>query len=116
VYGLMGFTGVRLDLGTSMIASLVIGAGVDFAVHLMSAWRASDGGDLESAAIAAADHTATAIWTNGLMVAAGFVVLATGEAKPLQNVGSLVAAAMILAAAATFLLVPLLARRPRYAR
>ena len=38
VYGGMGALGIHLDIGTSMLASIVIGAGVDYAVHLLSAW------------------------------------------------------------------------------
>jgi predicted RND superfamily exporter protein len=79
----------------------------------MAAWR---GSDLLDGARAAADHTGTAIWTNALMVSAGFAVLATGHAKPLRNVGSLVSVALLLAAVATFVVIPLLARRARYGR
>ena len=48
------------------------------------------------------------------MVAGGFVVLTMGEARPLQNVGGLTAAAMLAAAFATFVAVPLLARKRTY--
>ena len=48
------------------------------------------------------------------MVAGGFVVLTMGEARPLQNVGGLTAAAMMAAALATFAAVPVLARRRAY--
>ena len=51
-----------------------------------------------------------------LMIAAGFLVLTMGEARPLKNVGGLTAAAMLVAAAATFLAVPVLARRLQYRR
>jgi predicted RND superfamily exporter protein len=50
------------------------------------------------------------------MVAAGFFVLTLGEARPLQNVGSLTAAAMVVAALATFVVVPGLANRRSYRR
>lgn len=120
VYGGMGGLGVHLDLGTSMLASIIMGAGVDYAVHLMSAWRAPLAGapqpDLVAAAERAARTTGTAIWTNAVMIGAGFLVLTMGEAKPLQNVGSLTAAAMLVAATATFLLVPALAHRAAYSR
>ena len=49
------------------------------------------------------------------MVAVGFFVLTLGEARPLKNVGGLTAAAMIVAAAVTFLVIPVLARRRFYA-
>jgi hypothetical protein len=111
IYGAMGVAGVHLDIGTSMLASIIIGAGVDYAVHLLSAWR---GKTTEEAGREAALHTGTAIWTNALMVAAGFFVLTLGEAKPLENVGGLTSAAMVAAALATFLAIPALARRTRY--
>ncbi|HCP45827.1 MAG TPA: hypothetical protein DIU15_07285, partial [Deltaproteobacteria bacterium] len=122
VFGGMGALDVHLDIGTSMLASIIIGAGVDYGVHLLAGWRSehpSTGepvsrGSLESAARNAAMNTAPAIWTNATMVAAGFFVLTLGEAKPLQNVGSLTATAMLIAAAATFIVVPVLARRDRY--
>ena len=116
IYGGMGWLGVNLDIGTSMLASIIIGAGVDYAVHLVSAWYVVEGGPLSKAAALAAERTGPAIWTNALMVAAGFFVLTLGEAKTLQNVGGLTSAAMIAAAVATFLAVPVLARRPHYSR
>ncbi|TKC93329.1 efflux RND transporter permease subunit [Polyangium fumosum] len=114
IYGGMGLLDVRLDIGTSMLASLIIGAGVDYAVHLMVAWSAPDKSSLTEAATAAARQTGPAIWMNALMVAAGFFVLTLGDARPLQNVGGLTAAAMITAALATLLVIPLFARKTRY--
>ena len=55
-----------------------------------------------------------AIWTNAAMVAIGFFVLTLGDARPLRNVGALTATAMLVAAIATFLMVPLLAGKRRY--
>jgi predicted exporter len=114
VYAVMGFLRIRLDIGTSMLASLIIGAGVDYAVHLTATWSAPSDRPLAEAAAAAGARSGPSIWLNALMVAAGFIVLTFGEARPLQNVGGLTAAAMILAALATFLVIPALARRPRY--
>jgi predicted RND superfamily exporter protein len=102
IYGGMGWLGVHLDIGTSMLASIVIGAGVDYAVHLLVAWKRS------RSLLIATEHSGPAIWTNALMVAAGFFVLTLGEARPLQNVGGLTAAAMLVAALSTFLSIPML--------
>ena len=105
---------IRLDIGTSMLASLIIGAGVDYGVHLMSAWRSPPDGSLADAAELAGRFTGPAIWTNALTVAAGFFVLTLGEARPLQNVGGLTASAMFCAALITFLAIPALARKRVY--
>ncbi|MGM0578676.1 MAG: efflux RND transporter permease subunit [Myxococcota bacterium] len=116
VYGTMGAFDVQLDIGTSMLASLIIGAGVDYAVHLMAAWRPPAAGSLEGTAACAAERTGGAIATNAFAVCAGFFVLTLGDAKPLQNVGGLTAAAMIAAALTTFLAIPALARKAAYTR
>lgn len=116
IYGGMGAIGVRLDIGTSMLASLIIGAGVDYAVHLMVSWRAPESGNITESATTAARETGPAIWVNALMVAAGFFVLTLGDARPLQNVGGLTAAAMVTAALVTVLVIPLFARKRSYYR
>jgi len=116
VYGLMGLFEVHLDIGTSMLASLIIGAGVDYAVHLMAAWNTHANGDTTDSLRHAIRDAAPGIWTNALMVAAGFFVLSLGEARPLQNVGLLTATAMLTAAVGTFVAIPVFARRVRYGR
>ena len=117
VYGAMGALGIPLEIGTSMLASLITGAGVNYAAHLLAAWRAPGGtDDLVGAAAAAAKLSGPAIATNALMVCAGFLVLTQGEAKPLQSVGGLTAAAMLTAALATFVALPVLARKRSYVR
>ncbi len=114
IYGGMGLLGLHLDVGTSMLASLTTGAGVDYAVHLLAAWKAPPGGTLKEAAAYSAFLIGRAIWTNAIMVAVGFVVLTMGEARPLQNVGGLTAAAMVVAALCTFAAIPVLARKSCY--
>ncbi len=120
VYGGMGFLGVHLDIGTSMLASLTTGAGVDYAVHLLAAWKAPPGegrpdqATLRGGAAYAGFLVGRAIWTNALMVAGGFVVLTMGEARPLQNVGGLTAAAMMVAALVTFATICAFARKRAY--
>jgi hypothetical protein len=116
VYGGMGGLGVNLDIGTSMLASLIIGAGLDYAIHFMTAWSAPPKSPLVEAAARAAARTGPAIGTNALMVCVGFFVLTLGEARPLHQVGGLTAAAMLTAALTTFLIIPVLARKHRYGR
>lgn len=117
VYGGMGALGLQLDMGTSMLAGLILGAGVDYAAHLLAGYGAADKEAPFGAATPAsraAYSVGPAIWTNALTIAVGYSVLTLGEAKPLQNVGALTAAAMVVAAAATFFLLPLLAGKRRF--
>lgn len=115
MYGGMGLLGVHLDIGTSMLASLIIGAGDDYAVQFLWSWSVPATQSLERAARTAALENGAGIWTNAVMVGAGFFVLTLGEARPLQNVGGLTAGAMIAAAITTFVICPLLARKRHYA-
>ena len=114
IYGAMGAMDVHLDIGTSMLASIIIGTGVDYGVHLLDAWRSEAGEPLRVGARHSAEHAGPAIWTNALAVCAGFFVLTLGDARPLQNVGALTAAAMLTAAIVTFLAIPAFARRRSY--
>jgi len=116
IYGAMSVLGLHLEVGTSMLASLIIGAGVDYGVHLLAGWRAKEGEDLEVAARHGALHSGLASFSNAVMVSAGFFVLTLGEARPLKTVGGLTGAAMLVAAFATFVVIPALARRRSYAR
>lgn len=113
IYGVMGWMRLHLDIGTSMLASLIIGAGVDYGIHVLAARRDTGAGDT-AIARESGEHTGPGVMLNALMVAAGFFVLTLGEARPLQIVGGLTAAAMGVSALATYLTIPALARRREY--
>lgn len=116
IYAGMGLLGIHLDIGTAMLACIILGAGVDYAVHLVAEWHCDGDRSVREAAYNAVRKTGGAIWTNAIMVCTGFAILTLGEARPLQNVGGLTATAMIAAACATFIAIPALAKRPRYGR
>ncbi len=117
VFGYLGFRGLYLDTGTSMIASIALGVGIDYAIHYLVWWRRaaqgekSDDADAAAgkAAYGAAHEAGTSILVNALMVAAAFVVLTMGDAAPMKNFGGMTAASMIVAALAAFAALPALA-------
>jgi predicted RND superfamily exporter protein len=114
VYGAMGAMGIHLDIGTSMLASLVIGEAVDYAMHLMAEWRSAPAAPVAEAASRAGRLAGTAILTSAVTVAAGFYVLTLGQSVPLRNVGGLTAVALLVSAAAAILVLPVLARKRSY--
>jgi predicted RND superfamily exporter protein len=114
IHGAMGLLGINLDIGTSLLGSLILANGIDYGVHLINAWRAQEGHPLKEAAMAGASFTGPAIWASAFTMFVGFFLLAMGDAKPLQNVTGLKAAAMLIGALASFLIIPVLARRNRY--
>ncbi|MCK9521647.1 MAG: MMPL family transporter [Proteobacteria bacterium] len=101
--GIMGAVPIPIDLTTSMIASIALGIGVDYAIHFL--WRRRRRG--ESLADTTA-HVGPSIAANALLVSAGFLVLTISDVVPMQRFGLLIAMTMLLAAVSTFLILPAL--------
>jgi len=108
IYGVMGFTGIWLGLGTSMFASIAIGLGVDFAVHTAERMEF-----LESKMLTAKEQllalyqgTGRALFFNALALTLGFGVLVTSKVVPLIKFGSLVAVAISSSFMFSLLIIP----------
>ncbi|MBW2287543.1 MAG: MMPL family transporter [Deltaproteobacteria bacterium] len=113
VFGVMGLAGVELGIATSMFASLAVGVGVDFGIHFQHRFeREREGGADPAAAIAATfDKAGRALGWNAVVLAAGFLVLIASDLKPNHSLGLLLAFAVLVCCAESFLLLPLLLRR-----
>ncbi len=85
-FGIMGFSGLRLDMATAMITSIVIGAGVDYTIHFL--WRYRDERRDGRSYKDAVHHTLTTsgkgILYNALSVLAGFAALFLSSLPPLR--------------------------------
>jgi predicted RND superfamily exporter protein len=104
VFGAMGLLHVRIDLSTSLVASIATGAGSDFAMHYLWYLKRATPDEVVR-------FVGPVMVVSSLLVAAGFAVLALGQSQPMRMFGSLAALAMAGAALLTFLLVPALLRR-----
>lgn len=108
VFAMLSVFGVRLDAVTALIASIVLGIGIDYSVHFISRYRRQtdkgvpDGEAARRALVA----SGPAIIFNSLAVAAGFLVLVLSSFWPVIHIGWIVAVTMILAAAITLVLLP----------
>ena len=91
IYGAMSMLGIHLDIGTSMLSSLALGVGVDYAVHGFLSEKSLTRG------------TAAAIMTNATVVAAGFTILTFAASPPIRIMGALTAVAMLIAAFTTLI-------------
>jgi predicted RND superfamily exporter protein len=87
--GAMGALGVPLDVGTAMVAAVVLGLGVDDALHLLSAYRRLRAAGLAHGAAveAALREVGRALLTAAGALAAGFLVLAFVPWKSLASFG-----------------------------
>jgi predicted RND superfamily exporter protein len=108
--GAMGLLGVALDVGSAMVAAVLLGLGVDDAIHLLSAWRRRRrAGDGPAAAMAGAmQEVGRALATTSFALAVGFGALALAPWHSIASFGRLSAVAILLALACVLLVLPAL--------
>ncbi len=118
-FGLMGWTGIRLDIGTALISAMAVGIGADYAIYLIYRLREELAriGD-ETAAFSTALHTAgKAILFVASAVAGGYGVLIFSYGFYVHMwFAILIATAMLVSALAALTILPslILAFRPRF--
>ncbi len=107
-FGVMAIAGAKLDMATVMIASLVIGIGVDYAVHFITRYRRERMRDLPhpEALGVTYDTAGRAILYNALTLTAGFLVLILSRFGALATMGWLVALTMVTSSAGALLVLP----------
>ncbi|HYX22709.1 MAG TPA: MMPL family transporter [Thermoanaerobaculia bacterium] len=108
LFAVLGCAGVPLGIATSMFAALTLGAGVDFAVQYVFAYRRERGSGLShrEALVATLCTTGRGLRWNALVLALGISVLGLSAIKPNSSLGLLLAAAMVVAYATTLALLP----------
>jgi len=104
--GAMGLLGVPLDVGTAMVAAVVLGIAVDDVVHLLDRFRLhrAAGADVDAAIHGAVRDVGRAVVSTSLALAAGFAALALSPWASVAHFG-LISAIAILGALLTDLLV-----------
>jgi len=107
-FALMSIFGVSLDAGTALVASIVLGIGVDYSVHFLSRYRSliKEGMDYDEAIHETFRTSGRAIVFNSLAVSIGFLALLLSSFSPVIQIGWLVSINMILSAILTMVLVP----------
>ncbi len=98
----------NLDIITSILASLAIGIGVDYSIHIMNAYKRnidkSDAGCLN----AVYRTTGKAVFINAVSVAVGFLSLMISQFVPIRQMGILFAVSMIFACLASLIVLPII--------
>ncbi len=107
-FGIMAYAGANLDMATVMLASLVIGIGVDYGVHFISRYRRERLGGLDhGGAFLIAFRTAgRGITYNAVTITSGFLVLLLSNFGALQTFGWLIAITMVTSALGALVVVP----------
>ncbi len=107
-FGLMGVLGIPLDNATVLIASIAIGIGIDYTIHMISRFRfeREDHDSTREALATAVRTTGRAILLNAATVGLGFLVLVFAALEPLRRFGWMVALTMATSALAALLFLP----------
>ena len=110
-FGVMGFFGVHLDIGTALVSSIVIGIGVDYSIHYLSSMfhELADGTELHDAISNTVRRSGKAITSNAVTVGFGFLALSVSEFLPLVTLSWMIWLTLNISALATMILIPALA-------
>ncbi len=106
----MGWIGIPLGVATSMFASMVLGVGVDYAIHLTDRCRTelARGARRDAAIAAAARAVGPAIVVDAVAVALGFGVLTFSQVPANARLGLMTALCIAGALVLTFSALPAL--------
>jgi uncharacterized protein len=109
-FGIMGLTGINLDIVTSLIASIAIGIGVDYTIHLLTNYHEErlKSDDLQQVTRNSLKLSGRAILINALAVGLGFAVLLFSGFVVLRYIGLLVAVIMGTSSLAALVLLPII--------
>jgi hypothetical protein len=109
--GILRLIGWPLDIMTVMIASLVIGAGIDFGIHVAHRFREEmyeRGLSPEEAVNVTVRNVGTALVSAALTTCGAFLILALSSLSPLRRFGVITAVALACALFAALVLEPTL--------
>ena len=109
-FGIMGFSGIHLDMVTAMIASIAVGIGIDYTIHFLSAYRHERllSENIREVTEKTMLTAGKAILFNAAAVAAGFLVLCFSNFTTLRYIGILVALTMLTSSTAALTVLPVL--------
>jgi predicted RND superfamily exporter protein len=110
VTGLMGWLGVKINMGAAMIAAVSMGLSVDSSIHYLSAIRRSlrAGKTRDEALLEAQENVGRAMVFSTVALVIGFISLVTSEFVPTIYFGALVSLCMIGGLAGNLVILPLL--------
>ena len=108
LFGFMGLTGISLNIATVLVASVALGIGIDYSIHIIShinqSYKKSQ--DLYASIQESILISGNAIIINVISVSAGFLILVFSEMVPLQYFGLLIALSMVSSCLGALTLLP----------
>jgi hypothetical protein len=110
LFGVMGYTGIPLNMATVLVASIAMGIGIDYSIHVITHFNDSlkKGSTVYKALEDTIGISGKAIVINVISVSAGFLVLLFSEMVPLQYFGLLIFLSMVGSGLASLTFLPVI--------
>ena len=106
-YAIMGFCGIPLSVAVSIFSSIIMGIGIDYAIHLQSKYDILSGKLPPEDVLPGIFLTAgKAVLWNAFVVVGGFLTLTLSNMPPNQKLGIICSLGIFTSAAASFLVIP----------
>ncbi len=114
-FGLMGYSGISLDVATAMIASIAIGIGIDYSIHFISRYNkeVKRGKNRAEALTITTSTTGRGIFFNAVTLMLGFAVLLLSSFYAITIFGYLISLTMLISSLAALTLIPAVLRVTR---
>ncbi|MFQ6084072.1 MAG: RND family transporter [Candidatus Aminicenantia bacterium] len=107
-FGIMGFIGIRLEMGTAIITAVAVGIGVDFAIHYISRFKEEirKTRDIEKSTVNTMLSSGKAIIYDMMSNILGFVVFIFSGFLPIQYFGWLISLTMLTVGFGSLVMLP----------
>lgn len=108
MYGVMGFTGIPLNIVTVLVASIAMGIGIDYSIHFFSYYNFAlkKGNSMKDAITESISVSGKAIIINFISVSIGFLALIFSNLVPMIYFGIIIALSMFGASMGALTLLP----------
>ncbi len=110
LFGFMGYAGIPLNIATVLVASIAMGIGIDYSIHVISHFNShiQEGASISEALDVTIAVSGKAIIINVISVSAGFLVLLFSEMVPLEYFGLLISLSMAGSGLSALTLLPVI--------
>ena len=114
IFGGMGWSGIQVDIGSMMTASIALGVAVDDTIHYLTwfRWELDKGKDRHSAILAAYKRCATPTFQAAIISGLGLSIFAFSTFTPTQRFGYLMLTILFMGVVAELVFFPALLAGP----
>ena len=114
IFGVMGWSGILVDVGSMMTASVALGVAVDDTIHYLTWYRQGldRGLDRQGAAMLAYERCATALTQTTLIAGLGLAAFCFSTFTPTQRFGTLMLTILVAALVGDLIFLPALLTGP----